>query len=149
MEWYSIDMPAASLKSGAYHKFCRAFQHAFIDAGAPEDLAMYAMRRSDRNRRLYLTPSSGTYVPDLIRSHGGRPCSAPDESSVTLVYGVAGSRRLLATTGSNGSNGGAALDATVPRVAQGRGDLAGDGVGDGATASIHELLPARRTATGR
>lgn len=95
MTWYLIDMPPASLTDGAYHRLCRRFQKAFIDAGAPVDLALFARRDSAPARRLYLSPCSGSYVPDLIRHYDGRPCSIPQASSVTLIYGVPGARALL------------------------------------------------------
>lgn len=96
MDWYSIDMPQGSMASGSYHRACRAFQRAFIDAGAPSDLALFARRPSEAVPRLYLTPSSARYVPDLIRRYSGCRCTVPDAGSVTLVYGVPGARALLA-----------------------------------------------------
>jgi len=95
MDWFSIDMPQGSLADGAYHRLCRAFQRAFIDAGAPSDLALFAVRPGEAVRRLYLTPSSVRYVPELIRRHEGRRCVAPAASAVTLVYGVPGAASLL------------------------------------------------------
>lgn len=95
MNWYLIDMPQASLTDGAYHRLCREFQHAFIKAGAPADLALFAKRGSATSRRLYLSPQSHSYVPDIIRHFGGRPCDVPDPSNVTLVYGVPGALTLL------------------------------------------------------
>lgn len=96
MDWYSIDMPPGSLANGAYHKLCRTFQRAFIDAGAPNDLALFALRSGEELRRLFLTPSSPRYVPELIRRYGGYPCTPPAASAVTLVYGVPGAMALLA-----------------------------------------------------
>lgn len=95
MDWFSIDMPQGSLTDGAYHRLCRAFQRAFIDAGAPSDLALFAARSGEAKRRLYLTPSSVRYVPDLIRRHDGHRCAAPEAPAVTLVYGVPGAVSLL------------------------------------------------------
>lgn len=95
MTWYSIDIPQTSLDDGAYHRLCRQFQKAFIGAGAPADFALFAQRRAVPARRLYLSPPSGVHVPDLIRHYKGRPCSAPEPSSVTLIYGVPGASSLL------------------------------------------------------
>lgn len=95
MQWYSIDMPRDSLTNGGYHRLCRRFQRAFIDAGAPADLALFAMRGSDNERRIYLSPVSVTYVPDLIRTYGASPCEVPAASTVTLVYGAPGAQKLL------------------------------------------------------
>lgn len=102
MQWFLIDMPQTSLADGDYHRLCRQFQKAFIDAGAPADLALFARRSSGADpreatssRRLYLSPQSGTYVPDLIRHYHGRTCGIPEPSSVTLIYGVPGARSLL------------------------------------------------------
>lgn len=100
MAWYSIDMPEESVTDGGYHRFCRQFQKAFIGAGAPPEMALFACRdRSVSGRRLYLTPSSSDYVPDLVQYYGAEPCAVPESSTVTLVYGVPGSKTLLSTSG--------------------------------------------------
>lgn len=99
MAWYSIDMPEESVTDGGYHRFCRQFQKAFIGAGAPPEMALFARRdRSNSGRRLYLTPSSSEYVPDLVRYYGAEPCGVPESSTVTLVYGVPSSKTLLSTS---------------------------------------------------
>lgn len=99
MAWYSIDMPEESVTDGGYHRFCRQFQKAFIGAGAPPELALFACRdRSISGRRLYLTPSSSDYVPDLVQYYGAEPCSVPESNTVTLVYGVPSSKTLLSTS---------------------------------------------------
>ena len=96
MVWYVIDMPEASLTDGVYHRFCRKFQRAFIDAGAPPDLALFAERNtSSEERRLYLSPESESFVPDMMREYDAASCRAPDPDRVTLVYGVPGAQMLL------------------------------------------------------
>ncbi len=98
MAWYSIDMPEESVTDGGYHRFCRQFQKAFIGAGAPPELALFACRdKSLVGRRLYLTPSSSDYVPDLVQYYGAEPCAVPECGDVTLVYGVPSSKTLLST----------------------------------------------------
>lgn len=99
MAWYSIDMPEESVTDGGYHRFCRQFQKAFIGAGAPPELALFALRNASREgRRLYLSPNSHVYISDLIQCYGAQPCDVPDAGSVTLVYGVPGAKTLLSTT---------------------------------------------------
>lgn len=95
MNWFLIDMPHGSLTDGAYHRLCRQFQRAFIDAGAPEELALFARREPAASRQLYLSPMSSAYVPELISKYGGRPCDVPDPAAVTLVYGIPGAQTLL------------------------------------------------------
>lgn len=96
MAWYSIDMPEDSVTDGGYHRFCRQFQKAFISAGAPAELALFACRNgTPSGRRLYLTPSSPGYVPDLVQAYGAEPCDVPEPGTVTLVYGVPGAKTLL------------------------------------------------------
>ena len=96
MAWYSIEMPEESITDGGYHRFCRQFQKAFIGAGAPADLALFAHRNgSSTGRRLYLTPCSSGYVPELVNAYGAEPCEVPKEDTVTLVYGVPGAKTLL------------------------------------------------------
>lgn len=96
MNWFSIDMPEASLTDGGYHRFCRAFQKAFIRAGAPPCLALFARRPMNTTvRRLYLSPESEHYVADLLRDHDARRCPPPDPVGVTLVYGVPDARNSL------------------------------------------------------
>lgn len=98
MAWYSIDMPEESVTDGGYHRFCRQFQKAFIGAGAPPEMALFACRdRSISGRRLYLTPSSQDFVPDLVQYYGAEPCGVPESSTVTLVYGVPSSKTLLSS----------------------------------------------------
>ncbi len=106
MTWFLIDMPAASLTDGGYHRLCRSFQKAFIDAGAPADLALFATREASEKRHLYLSPCSGLYMADLIHEYDGRPCDRPDAALVTLVYGVPGAVSLLDAGGGTSANGG-------------------------------------------
>ena len=96
MAWYVIDMPETSLTDGVYHRFCRKFQRAFIDAGAPPELALFAERNTiTEQRRLYLSPLSESYVGDIMREYDAATCRAPSPESVTLVYGVPGAQTLL------------------------------------------------------
>ena len=96
MAWYVIDIPEESMWDGDYHRFCREFQRAFIDSGAPPDLALFAQRDpSSHGRRLYLSPHSHGIIPDLMQTYEARPCISPDASTVTLVYGVPGAQALL------------------------------------------------------
>ena len=111
MKWFLIDMPQTSLTDGDYHRLCRQFQKAFIDAGAPAELALFAQRTSESrptasSRRLFLSPQSSHYVPDLIRDYKGRLCVGPEASSVTLIYGVPGARSLLNNVRSGRDNPG-------------------------------------------
>lgn len=99
MAWYSIDMPEDSVTDGGYHRLCRQFQKAFISAGAPAELALFACRNgTSSGRRLYLTPSSPGYVPDLVQAYGAEPCDVPEAGTVTLVYGVPGAKTLLSAS---------------------------------------------------
>lgn len=96
MAWYSIDMPETSVSDGVYHRFCREFQRAFIGAGAPPDLALFACRKKrPERRRLYLSPCAVSYLPELMQIYGAQPCGVPDGEAVTLVYGVPSARTLL------------------------------------------------------
>lgn len=113
MTWYLIEMPPASLTDGEYHRLCREFQKAFIDAGAPVDLALFARRESVPTRSLYLSPPSGSYVPELIRHYGGRPCGIPDASTVTLVYGVPGARGLLSDPNAHAKSSSRPAEASI------------------------------------
>lgn len=96
MAWYSIDMPESSVSDGVYHRLCREFQKAFISAGAPPELALFACRNSrPHRRRLYLSPLAASYVAELLQVYAAKPCRVPDADSVTLVYGVPNARTLL------------------------------------------------------
>lgn len=104
MTWYSIEMTAASVTDGVYHRLCREFQKAFIGAGAPPELALFACRKSrQERRRLYLSPDAADYVPELMRVYDAQPCGVPDAATVTLVYGVPGARTLLSNTDTVGA----------------------------------------------
>lgn len=123
MAWYSIDMPEVSVNDGVYHRLCREFQKAFIGASAPPELAMFACRDAHpEQRRLYLSPSASSYVPDLIHEYGAEACGVPDAASVTLVYGVPGAKSLLSVSDTSLS-------------------------AQGDTSAVYPLVPARHTAS--
>lgn len=96
MTWYAIEITEACLLGGAYHRLCRAFQQAFIAAGAPADMALFAGRGAfDESRVVYLSPASVPILGELIAEYDGRPCDCPDAGLVTLVYGVPGVKARL------------------------------------------------------
>lgn len=87
MAWTRIDITEASLLGGTYHRLCRRFQQAFIAAGAPADMALFAQTFPvGETRTLFLTPASRAHLGDLHAQ--GEPCAAPSAQDVTLVFGV-------------------------------------------------------------
>lgn len=94
MAWTRIEITEAALLGGTYHRICRRFQHAFIAAGAPDGMALFAQTFSiGDTRTLYLTPASREHLGDLHAQ--GQPCPAPAAQDVTLVFGVPGAERTL------------------------------------------------------
>jgi|GEM_PF-540803 len=89
MSWYCVDITEDSELGGDYHRLCRKFQQAFIAAGAPPDMALFAQITSqDSVRKVYFSPGSLRYVKPLIDAHQGKACVGPDRTTVTLVFGV-------------------------------------------------------------
>lgn len=99
MSWHVIEISESCILGGAYHRFCRAFQHAFIAAGAPSDMALLARRTGlDETRQVYVSPASLPYLGSLLEEYEGRPCECPYSDDVTLVYGVPGVKARLLNT---------------------------------------------------
>ena len=136
MSWYAIEITESCILGGAYHRFCRAFQHAFIKAGAPPEMALLARRLGlDETRRVYVSPASVPFLGSLIEEYAGAPCACPRHDEVTLVYGVPGVKARL-------------LGEVVEPVSDARPEPAAskDGRRDGVP--IYPLLPARQAAAG-
>lgn len=98
MKWYVVEITEACVLDGEYHRLCRQFQRAFIAAGAPPDMALFAQTLLFNDiRKVYFSPGSIRYVQALIEEYGGTACETPQPAGITLVFGVpdAGSRLLL------------------------------------------------------
>lgn len=110
--WFQVTITEARVLGGVFHRLCRDFQRAFIDAGAPAEMALFVrtILMSDE-RIVYFSPGSVGYVSDLIRAHGGHPAEAPDERHVTLLFGVPDADTMLATLSSDRS-----AHSTLPRA---------------------------------
>ncbi len=94
MPWFKLHIAEGAGRS--FQSLCRAFQRAFISAGAPADMALFTGSASrDGTREVYLSSGSHPYVEDLIRHHRGHTCTAPDPETVTMVYGVPGAESRL------------------------------------------------------
>lgn len=131
MTWYSIEITESCILGGAYHRLCRAFQHAFIAAGAPPEMALLAQRIGlDDTRRVFISPASVSYLGNLIDEYDGEPCACPASEDVTLVYGVPGAKASLLTRSTD-----------VPATAT-EHDAQREGV------TIYPLLPSRQAAAG-
>lgn len=87
--WSKVTITESCVLGGTFHSLCRDFQRAFIAAGAPDSMALYAQTYVlEDSRDIYFSPGSYPYVEELIRLHNGTPCSAPRPTEVTMVYGV-------------------------------------------------------------
>lgn len=94
MVWTRIDITEACILGGTYHRLCRHFQKAFIAAGAPEDMALFAQTFcAGETRTLYLTPASHAHLTDVV--FDGKPCAPPPAHEVTLVFGVPDAKQQL------------------------------------------------------
>jgi hypothetical protein len=136
MSWYAIEISEACILGGAYHRLCRAFQHAFIAAGAPPEMALLARRVGlGEARRVYISPASVPYLGTLLDEYRGDPCDCPEFDEVTLVYGVPGAKaRLLVEARETASE--PRPEAVPPK------EVRREGV------SIYPLMPARQAAAG-
>lgn len=89
--WSKVTITESCVLGGKFHSLCRDFQRAFIAAGAPEAMALYAQTYVlEDSRDIYFSPGSLPYVEELVRMHQGIPCTAPRPTDVTMVYGVPG-----------------------------------------------------------
>lgn len=89
--WFKVTITESCILGGLFHRLCREYQRAFIAAGAPADMALFAQTYVlGDSREIYFSPGSMPYVAELVNIHGGRPCAEPDLSQVTMVYGVPG-----------------------------------------------------------
>jgi len=87
--WFSVDITGKLAQGGDYHRLCRQFQQAFIAAGAPPEMALFAeLTLQDNVRKIYFSPGSVQYVRTLIEEYGGNPCDSPASESVTMMFGV-------------------------------------------------------------
>jgi hypothetical protein len=92
MTWFKATITESCILGGAFHRLCREFQRAFISAGAPADMALFAQTFVlGDSREIFFSPGSIPYVAELVRLFDGRPCAAPDVNDLTMVYGVPGS----------------------------------------------------------
>lgn len=96
MSWYCVDITEDSVLVGDYHRLCRKFQQAFIAAGAPPDMALFAQMALHNNvRKVYFSPGSVRFVKPLIEAYNGKACDGPEKTTVTLVFGVPDAGRSL------------------------------------------------------
>jgi len=112
MSWYLVEINEPALLGGSYHRLCRQFQQAFIAASAPGEMAMFVQTTDGDVRRVYLSPGCALYVADLIDTYGGEACTAPDISSVILVYGTPEAFNELSTS-AHGDGAATVQDAVV------------------------------------
>lgn len=86
--WYQIDIDESWLSAGRLHRLCRQFQRAYIRAGAPAEMALFALRDTcNTSRCLYVSPAARTHAADLLDAYAARPCSRPAIEHLTLLYG--------------------------------------------------------------
>lgn len=112
--WFKVTVTESCVLGGLFHRLCREFQRAFIAAGAPVEMALFAQTYVlGDSRDIYFSPGSLPYVAELIRLHGGVSCSEPELGQVTMVYGVPGADAQLLT-------GHGAAHGTAHRVAVAR-----------------------------
>ena len=94
--WYRVVLDEPYLLAGTYHRLCRQFQRAYIAAGAPSDMALFASKdaRAD-TRPVFFSPSSRDHASALLDHYHAEPCVAPSPEGVTLLYGAADAVPLL------------------------------------------------------
>lgn len=104
--WFKVSITESCVLGGHFHRLCRQFQRAFIAAGAPRDMALFADTYVlNDTRDVYFSPGCMRHVTDLLNVHNALPCRRPEGGQVTMVYGVPGADRdLLPGSESNPSN---------------------------------------------
>ena len=89
MTWHCVEIEESYVLGGTFHQLCRDFQRAFMKAGGPADMALFAQTEPEEDvRRIFFSPGSSAYVQDLIDKHQGFFCSRPEAQNVTLLFGI-------------------------------------------------------------
>lgn len=113
--WFKVTITESLVLGGLFHRLCREFQRAFMSAGAPADMALFAQTYVlGDSRDIYFSPGSLPYVAELIRVYDGHPCREPELGQVTMVYGVPGADAHL-LEGPSSSNGQPVTHAAMAR----------------------------------
>ncbi len=112
--WIRVTLNDRRVLGGSFHRLCRGFQQAFIAAGAPRGMAMFAIVDGDQ-RSVYFSPESLHHVQDLVDDHDGEPCDAPDTRDLTMIFGVPGADADIFGTSDAPAGDGAAAAVAVAR----------------------------------
>lgn len=89
MTWYCVEIEESYLLGGRFHQLCRDFQRAFMAAGGPEEMALFAQTNPDEDmRRVFFSPGCVRYARDLMERHQGFFCARPEAQSITLLFGI-------------------------------------------------------------
>ena len=89
MAWHCVEISESYVLGGTFHQLCRDFQRAFMAAGGPAEMALFAQTEPEEDiRRVFFSPGSSAHVQDLIDKHQGFFCSRPDAQNVTLLFGI-------------------------------------------------------------
>lgn len=101
MVWFRIDVSQHEEDERPLFQLCRTFQHAFMQQGAPPEMALFAQCADEEgpSHALFVSARSTTMLQVILKRFGGVPCEAPSAQDVTLLFGVPdASRRLLTLT---------------------------------------------------
>ena len=92
--WFCVEMEPAARAS--FLRLCRQFQRAFMRAGAPDNMALFARTtESGEAYELYFSPECESYVDHLIEDHDGVPCRPPQSEAMTLLFGIPDAKSQL------------------------------------------------------
>ena len=112
--WIRVTLNDRRVLGGSFHRLCRGFQQAFIAAGAPRGMAMFAIVEGDQ-RSVYFSPESLRHVQELVEHHEGEPCDVPDSRDLTMIFGVPGADADIFGASEAPAGDGAAAPVTVAR----------------------------------
>src|SRR5690625_6721764 len=112
--WIGVPLNDGRVLDGPSPRLSRGFQQAFLAAGAPRGMAMFAIVDGDQ-RSVYFSPESLHHVQDLVDDHDGEPCDAPDTRDLTMIFGVPGADADIFGTSDAPAGDGAAAAVAVAR----------------------------------
>jgi hypothetical protein len=88
LTWFLIALLPADAAAGDVRRMRDAFADRAIDAGTPDEAALFGGAREDGGKDLYFTPLAGQIARSLLVANGAVACLAPvDDGTMKIIIG--------------------------------------------------------------